>query len=498
MKYFFLIVILLYPFFFLHAVDYNMATNNGQTISTCIGTLYDSGGSTGNYGNNQDYKVTFCSPNNQCIKIHFTQIKLELNSDYIYIYDGPDVSSPLRASYTGSIPPADLTTSSGCITIRFVSDASVNDFGFALQIACTPTCYIPPPAPSNDNPCQASILNVSGQCSYSQHTTIGATLSTIPAPLCANNFSVSDVWFQVTVPSSGRLSIALEAITQNSGGIAIYTGTNCLSLSIFTCSENSTNMPGTTNIYSSNGLQNQTVWIRFWNVGANQGTFNICAYEPPPYVVIDTITYSTPQLVQNVLVTGCLEATNVSSDAASSAIAHFNADGTILGFNSGIIMSTGNVMNASGDGSYFDPGYYSNHQNIANDLLTMAQQNAGTSSVYDVAIIEFDFKPSSDTTTFRYIFASNEYPTYNCSQYNDVFAFFVSGPGISGPYTNNSINVALIPGTNLPVCIANIHDHTGDDWGGVQLATHSITLIMIRRIIQTLQTLFYIEDLPSH
>ncbi len=81
-----------------------------------------------------------------------------------------------------------------------------------------------------------------------------------------------------------------------------------------------------------------------------------------------------------------------------------------------------------------------------------------TPSSQDRAVLEFDFVPTGDSLKFNYVFASEEYPSFNCSpQYNDVFGFFLSGPGINGPYTNNAMNIALVPGTNLPVSIATIH-----------------------------------------
>src|SRR5690554_1867873 len=72
-------------------------------------------------------------------------------------------------------------------------------------------------------------------------------------------------------------------------------------------------------------------------------------------------------------------------------------------------------------------------------------------------IIEFDFVPSGNTLSFNYIFASSEYSSFTCSQFNDVFGFFISGPGINGPYSNNSMNIATVPNSTIPVGINTVN-----------------------------------------
>ena len=76
---------------------------------------------------------------------------------------------------------------------------------------------------------------------------------------------------------------------------------------------------------------------------------------------------------------------------------------------------------------------------------------AGTQS-YDACIVEFDSVPFNDTIQISYIFASEEYPEFVNSGYNDAFAFFISGPGISGTQ-----NIARLPGTTTPVSINNVN-----------------------------------------
>ena len=61
-----------------------------------------------------------------------------------------------------------------------------------------------------------------------------------------------------------------------------------------------------------------------------------------------------------------------------------------------------------------------------------------------------DFEAGGDSISFNYVFGSDEYLTYVNTQYNDIFAFFLSGPGITGPYAapagfpDGAINIAQV------------------------------------------------------
>tara|TARA_B110000027_G_C16108017_1_gene296258 strand:+ start:15 stop:1502 length:1488 start_codon:yes stop_codon:yes gene_type:complete len=138
---------------------------------------------------------------------------------------------------------------------------------------------------------------------------------------------------------------------------------------------------------------------------------------------------------------------------------------------SGIVMSTGDINaldpNFSGlinmpVNNVSDPDLL----NVANSVPGLIGQSFSVSDVFDVALLEFDFIPNSDSLTFNYIFGSNEYLTWVNSEYNDVFGFFISGPGIVGPYSapagfpNGSLNIATVPNSNppLPITISSINN----------------------------------------
>jgi len=76
-------------------------------------------------------------------------------------------------------------------------------------------------------------------------------------------------------------------------------------------------------------------------------------------------------------------------------------------------------------------------------------------STFDAAVLSFDVVPVGNVLEFNYIFASEEYPQYVCSNYNDIFAFFISGKNPEGGDYDHE-NIALVPGTNMAVAINSI------------------------------------------
>lgn len=160
------------------------------------------------------------------------------------------------------------------------------------------------------------------------------------------------------------------------------------------------------------------------------------------------------QLVQNILVGQGVTVTNVNYNGSGGAIGSFTANNTSLGIEEGILLTTGTI-NSGPAGPYGpndrpDAGLDNNAGGYA--PLT----NIVGTNTYNAAILEFDFVPQSDTVRFDYIFGSDEYPEWVGDQFNDVFAFFISGPGIPG----GQKNMAIIPGTNQPVTINDVNNGT--------------------------------------
>ena len=155
-------------------------------------------------------------------------------------------------------------------------------------------------------------------------------------------------------------------------------------------------------------------------------------------------------LIRNHFTGSGVEIVNVEYDNDVRAIGYFTDGTAAVGLSRGLLLTSGYAEDAGKAGYTF-----ANNSNIGSSTPPQLAAIA-TEVLKDVAYFRITFRPFSDSIRFRYVFASEEYPEYACSVFNDVFGFFLSGPNPNGgDYLDQ--NIALIPGTNLPVAINNLH-----------------------------------------
>jgi gliding motility-associated-like protein len=155
--------------------------------------------------------------------------------------------------------------------------------------------------------------------------------------------------------------------------------------------------------------------------------------------------------------------TNPTLNCPSLASGRFSnglASGLLI--DSGIVLTSGTLKStllANGinlPASNFASTNSNTNNGDANLANAAGVSNSGNFGLHDLCKLEFDFVPSSDTVKFNYRFGSEEYPQFNCSDFNDIFAFFINGPGYPIP-----TNVAIIPNTSIPVSINSINSGAG-------------------------------------
>lgn len=159
--------------------------------------------------------------------------------------------------------------------------------------------------------------------------------------------------------------------------------------------------------------------------------------------ITDLNQISINQIVNNFAGSG-LQITNITHQGNAAQIGYFNGN-TGTGLSSGVILSSGDVHSASNTNV---SGSTTTIYNGAGDI-DLATISSG--QVNDAAVITIEFIPFGDTIIFNYVFASEEYPEWVGSNFNDVFGFFISSPGVP------TQNIALIPGTTMPVSINNVN-----------------------------------------
>jgi gliding motility-associated-like protein len=166
--------------------------------------------------------------------------------------------------------------------------------------------------------------------------------------------------------------------------------------------------------------------------------------------LVTNTSQSPAGLVQNVLLGPGVTVSNIQYNGSATSIGSFTAANTNLGIESGIIMTTGTVLN-NGSG----PHGPNNKEDAGLDNgapgINLLSNLVGGTTTYNASILEFDFVPLSDTVSFNYVFGSEEYPEFVGSEFNDVFAFFISGPGITGQQ-----NIARLPNGSA-VTINNVN-----------------------------------------
>ncbi|MFM7022234.1 MAG: choice-of-anchor L domain-containing protein [Flavobacteriales bacterium] len=156
-------------------------------------------------------------------------------------------------------------------------------------------------------------------------------------------------------------------------------------------------------------------------------------------------------LVRSILLCPQIQVSNLKFTGDQSMIGHFNSSKANVGLTDGIILSTGDIQDATGPNDSKGAG-------ASMGLSGDADLDIISSPTHDAAVLEFDFVAITDSVVINYVFASEEYLEFVDMGFNDVFGFFLSGPGINGPFSGNAVNIALTPGTSTPVSVNTIND----------------------------------------
>ncbi len=214
----------------------------------------------------------------------------------------------------------------------------------------------------------------------------------------------------------------------------------------------------------------------FWIIGM---LFSITHFGFSQITVQSPNGWTPIQLLQNVMVlptpiSGVQVSNGIFNNSAAALpnttttkIGRFTNGPAFTDFpiSSGIIMTTGNITVTPGPNN-------GSGSSVANDdgVRDTELSALATSTTWGTSKLEFDFQSISGLVQFEYIFASEEYPEYACSSVNDIFAFFITG---FNPITltNSTWNIAMIPGTSLPVTINTLNPGSVGSSGSITYCT---------------------------
>jgi hypothetical protein len=155
------------------------------------------------------------------------------------------------------------------------------------------------------------------------------------------------------------------------------------------------------------------------------------------------------QIIQSFAGSG-INISNIQTNlpASSSMYGSFSCGSAAkLGLESGLVLTSGSIFSAKGpNGESGKTG--ENLPRAGYNLLDGIANGEG----YDAVWVSFDIVSITDSIKFDYVFASEEYKEFVGSEFNDVFGFFISGPGITGTQ-----NLAVLPNSTTPVTINSIN-----------------------------------------
>ncbi|WP_299129009.1 choice-of-anchor L domain-containing protein [uncultured Winogradskyella sp.] len=180
----------------------------------------------------------------------------------------------------------------------------------------------------------------------------------------------------------------------------------------------------------------------------------VCSYISAQQIVVNN-TLSPQNLIEDTLIQGCVEVSNVSSPVNGNTVGlgsfgYFERGTSNFPFENGLVLTTGNA-NSAGNGSNTE---VLNDGNSAWATDPDLESTLAISGTLNATSIEFNFISIANQIQFNYILASEEYFGNFPCEYSDGFAFLIREANTGNAYTN----IAVVPGTSTPVNTTTVHD----------------------------------------
>ncbi|WP_138432234.1 choice-of-anchor L domain-containing protein, partial [Winogradskyella algicola] len=401
----------------------DLSMQDGTFTRCAPDKFFDSGGEFGPYGNNENFTTTICPPNaDEFIILDFLDFSTQLNADVLTIYDGDDTTAAVLGTYSGVASPGTIiasdTNASGCLTITFTSNGAGNTTGWEADITCAVSCQ----------------------------TITPQVVSTTPVETSPN---VVEILPGETVDFVGGATFSVDGTNAtyswNFGDGNTATGTNV------------------SNTFTTSGTYLVTLTVQDDNPLGCQESITFFVNVLQAIVSVNNNAFpessmSLPELVENVLVSGgCSGVDNFSfqvngapGDTGTKSYGYFTRGGAVnFPFEEGIIITSGVAAQA---GNNINPNLVSNNNGQAGDADLENALGFGAGDTNDATFVKFNFVPTSNEISFRYLMASEEYDGSTECSFADGFAFLLREEGTVA-YTN----LAVLP-DGTPVNVTNINN----------------------------------------
>jgi Secretion system C-terminal sorting domain len=324
---------------------------------------------------------------------------------------------------------------------------------FALAALLPLLCYA---QPANDNCNGAIALPVNPGTAATNFVTGNFNNATGGTTgFCFSPYN--DLWYHFTAVNSLHL-LTVNNVTQVS---ALYIEVRSGSCTGGYVHCGSSNLPAMGALLS-NLVPGQEYYVRVYTQAYTvpaDTTFQLSLTSADPGITTSNTQYTTTQLVEDVFAAQPgLTISNITSSTGSdltatdpNGIAYFESDGDLFPFENGIILSTGNALEATGPNAYtLNGGGFSwpgdeDLDEIINELDPTFESRNATS-------LEFDFVPSYDQLSLNFIFASEEYGDFQCS-FSDSFAILLTDTATGAVY-----NLAVIPGSTTAINVSTVRN----------------------------------------
>ena len=375
------------------------------TNPACGDTLYDSGGSDGDYASNELTTVTVYPENDgDLVTFTFLSFNTEANYDDLTVYDGPDTLSTIVGVFDGTeIPdPISSTHATGALTFVFDSDGSVVRSGYEILISCAPQPECLAPTDLTASIVTASSVDVSWtvnneetQWEYIIQPQGTGTPTTAGTAITTNPFTITGL------DSGTDYEIYIRAIC-NATDVSTWTGPLNITTSP-ACGDTIYDSGGADGDYSSNELTTVTVFPE------NDGdlvTFTFLSFNTEANYD-DLTVYDGPDTLSTIV--GVFDGTEIpdpiSSTHATGALTFvFDSDGSVVRSGYEILISCAPAP------SCFPP----NQLNVSNISGTTA---------------DFNWTPGTGNDSWEYVIlptgspaptAAGTVTTVNSTQFTDL------------------------------------------------------------------------------